>query len=431
VNEAGRGSIEAIRKASLARRRVSHRAVRGLCGLVTAIAVIAAAGCGSSSHSSTAGSSSGSSPAPSGTPYVIGVEGSFSGEFAASTAQPEMIYGVWQQWVNAHGGIDGHPVQVIVKDDGGNPSEALANTQGLLTDHIIAFLGASLAGNFDPLMVQAHIPYIGGYSFNSQGVATLSAVDFPLASDTTTLTAGTVETAKRLGSTKDAAIVCTSNALCNTAGATLKAAAAFDQTSDVATLGVSTTAPNYTAQCLAARNAGATAVEIGTDAVTAAHVASDCAQQGYSPTWMAVDGPATNTMLNTAALDGLVSGQSMFPWFSDAVPGMAEFWSALKKYAPSILPSSEFGPNDVDTWAGLQMFAAAASHLGNNPTAGGVFQGLYSLKNETLGGLIPPVNYVAGQTEMPTCYFAIQIKNHQWTLPFGTSPQCPAAGVPK
>jgi branched-chain amino acid transport system substrate-binding protein len=193
---------------------------------------------------------------------------------------------------------------------------------------------------------------------------------------------------------------------------------------------VAAAAPNYTAACVAVNQGGATAIQLALGAATAIHVADDCARQGYKPLYTSVDGSTTNSMLADSNLDGMLSAQSTFPWFSAAVPGAAQFQSVIKQYNPSILTSTQFGSNDIGTWAGLQLFAKAAAHLGDSPTANGVIQGLYSLKNETLGGIIAPVTFVAGQIRVPTCYFVMQAKNHQWTLPDGTAPNCPGAGVP-
>ena len=33
---------------------------------------------------------------------------------------------VWQQWTNAHGGVNGHPVEVLIGDDGGDPGRYIS-----------------------------------------------------------------------------------------------------------------------------------------------------------------------------------------------------------------------------------------------------------------------------------------------------------------
>ena len=46
---------------------------------------------------------------------------------------------------------------------------------------------------------------------------------------------------------------------------------------------MSLTQPNFTAECLAARNAGLTFLMLGMDTNSERRVISSCAQQGYNP----------------------------------------------------------------------------------------------------------------------------------------------------
>ena len=46
---------------------------------------------------------------------------------------------------------------------------------------------------------------------------------------------------------------------------------------------IAATAPNYTAQCLAAKQAGVTSINIGSPAPCPPEWAEDCSQQGYNP----------------------------------------------------------------------------------------------------------------------------------------------------
>ena len=46
--------------------------------------------------------------------------------------------------------------------------------------------------------------------------------------------------------------------------------------------------------------------------------------------------------------------------------------------------------------------------------------GLYSLKDETLGGLVPPTTYEAGQASVGNGYFIVMLKNGV-LAPYGIS----------
>jgi hypothetical protein len=47
-------------------------------------------------------------------------------------------------------------------------------------------------------------------------------------------------------------------------------------------------------------------------------------------------------------------------------------------------------------------------------TAADVKKGLYDLKNETLGGLAPPLNFTPGKPAFANCYFTFKVENGQY-----------------
>jgi branched-chain amino acid transport system substrate-binding protein len=85
--------------------------------------------CGSGSSSSTIAGSSPSSAAsrgkPTGGSITIGTICSCSGLQAGQLGALGKVAQVWASNVNASGGINGHPVHLIVKDDGSNPATSL------------------------------------------------------------------------------------------------------------------------------------------------------------------------------------------------------------------------------------------------------------------------------------------------------------------
>ena len=66
-------------------------------------------------------------------PIVLGDICSCTGPEASSVSQTSPTIQAWASWENAHGGIDGHKVEVIVKDDGYNPGTALSDATQLVT----------------------------------------------------------------------------------------------------------------------------------------------------------------------------------------------------------------------------------------------------------------------------------------------------------
>lgn len=98
--------------------------------------------------------SGGSSPAPAssasepplstatGTPYVVGAVTPLSGSLAFIGSGLKAGTTAYYNYVNAHGGINGHPIKLIALDDGGDVNKALTATHQLVQqDNVIAISG--------------------------------------------------------------------------------------------------------------------------------------------------------------------------------------------------------------------------------------------------------------------------------------------------
>ena len=82
--------------------------------------------------------------ASSGKPLVVGDLCSCTGPEASTISQTTAVVKAWASSVNAHGGIDGHQVQIVVKDDGYNPTTSMAEAEALVQqNHIVALIDAS------------------------------------------------------------------------------------------------------------------------------------------------------------------------------------------------------------------------------------------------------------------------------------------------
>ena len=58
-----------------------------------------------------------------GKPIVIGSVGSFTGPQAPALGAVDDTLKAWAEWKNANGGINGHPVKLIIEDDGSNADQ--------------------------------------------------------------------------------------------------------------------------------------------------------------------------------------------------------------------------------------------------------------------------------------------------------------------
>src|SRR5207249_3835892 len=123
----------------------------------------------------------------------------------------------------------------------------------------------------------ATIPITGG---NSADVPfQLDANMFPSGTTLAPLFYGMAEQVKNLGKPKVAVLACAELPSCAGLAKTWKAVGekAVGGVKVVNTGKISATAPNYTAQCLAAKNAGAQAMMVGHSSDVIARVADSCA----------------------------------------------------------------------------------------------------------------------------------------------------------
>jgi branched-chain amino acid transport system substrate-binding protein len=417
------------------------RGRRRLSSVVTVVgvaAVIGLAGCGSSSSSSSSSTAAASSSAAGGSgttsassgkvPYVLGVISSSSGPIASTVGQMGPTVTAWAKWRNANGGIDGHPVKAIVMDDGGNPSTALQDVKQMVTqDHIIALMPLSgTESDFGPYTKQVNIPVVGGLDAAVQ-YSTLSNW-FSLGLNTPATTASGLKLAANMGLKKAGVMYCAEVAACSEVVSEVAGLGKPLGVSVASTSSISSTAADYTAQCLKAKGAGANFLFVSAAAQQQLNVATSCVQQGLKAPLVTGNININNTWLKVPAANGGIAAVPTFPYTDSSNAATQAFQSAMKQYAPSLLSSSQFGSANASAWTSGQLFAAAAAagDMGNSPSMAGIFKGLYALKNETLGGLSGPINYVKGANAnvKNNCGFVLQVKNGKMTEPQGLKLIC-------
>jgi branched-chain amino acid transport system substrate-binding protein len=393
----------------------------------TAAGAGAVSGGGNSSAGAPAVGSGPTAARPAGplAPIVLGNVGTYSGPVGGTLYVVPTMLQVWAAWTNAHGGIAGHPVQVISADDGGDPARSRSEVQDLVENkHVIAFLA-----NFMPLdlqgslsyLEQKHIPVIGGDEVNAEW--TSSPVLFPVGTTFLETMDGTLREAHAANAVKVGIIYCVEAATCDLQNKHIAEAAPRFGEQVVYTARISLAQPDFTAQCLGAQQAGAQAIWVGAEANSAERLANSCARQNYHPLYMTGAIATTNREADLPALDGLVAPDSTFPWMlTGGSPEITAYQDAIRQYSPNLEQSG--GTSMV--WTSGELLRKAMASIGAQPTTDAIFKGLWSLKNETVGGLTPPVTYAANQGAPPVpCYFVVQVKGGRWTSPKGSTYQCP------
>ncbi len=252
-----------------------------LLGVAAALAVVVSVSACSSSSSSASNSTSatgGGQSSASGSPITIGVLCSCSGPFGSTIASAWEVVQAWQKSVNASGGLNGHPVNLTEKNNGSNPGTAATNAQSMISDKVAAIIDLDiLDAVWQKPVTAAKIPVIGG-NFSSTPFYT-DPNWYPSGQTNDSITYAVVATAKQAGAKNLGQLYCAESVQCQESVPLIKADGQSLGVPDVYNASIAATAPNYTAQCLAAKQAGVTAIFIGDSTSVIARVAEDCNKQ--------------------------------------------------------------------------------------------------------------------------------------------------------
>ncbi len=385
-----------------------------LSSLVSAVALI---GSGFAFSSGTAGAAQ-----PSGTPIKIGYLMTNSGSADANEAA---VFSAWVKWANAHGGVNGHPVQVTTDIDPGNVAVAVTDVQKFIAQGDTALVDAD--GNdaaWASIAEKAGVPV-----FTSTETIAFSGDDaFGIPQSPVLLPAEEMIAAKKAGIKKLALFYCTEYSQCSEAIPFYSSVAKEDGIDLVYSAAVSGSAPNYLAQCLAAKSAGATALVIGSTSATAERVQANCAKQGYAPHLLGASGDYQESFAGSPGTNGSIIAVGSVPFFDTHDPAIKTMTDDLKQYDPSILTSGYFNDNTTWNW-GIGTLLLEAANAGKFTkttviTPAALKSALLAIHTTTVGGLSTPITFTQGKPETNDCFYTAGIKNGKFTLPYGLKVTC-------
>jgi branched-chain amino acid transport system substrate-binding protein len=405
---------------------------RLLFSVATAAAALALSACGSSGSSSSNSASGGAPAATSGTaglkgkPIVVGMICSCTGPESSAVGNNISVINAWASYANANGGINGHPVKVITMDDQQNAATTLQDAKTLVEqDHVVAIVGESsfVDASFAPYVAHAGVPVIGGSNYEASFQSNPDF--FPSGGQQVSGLVGQFALAKQAGKKVLGTIYCAESPICSQLVPLANGVAPMYGLKSF-TAKISSTAPSYTAPCLAAKSAGVDAMFIADNSPIVLRFVAACAQQGYTPQQVSSTQTATSAWLSDGTLDGALLTNLNANGYDTSTPAIATFQAALKKYAPGAINGSAFSGEEINPWSGGLLFQAAAkaAHLTPSSTPADVKKGLYALKNETLQGVAPPLNFTAGKPAFIPCWFAEQVKGGKFTSLNGNRPSC-------
>lgn len=95
-------------------------------------------------------------PAAAQDTYVVGLTGALTGPPSSTYAPAVDALRIYIDRVNTAGGVNGKKIQLILEDDGAQPSKAAANAKKLLTqDKAILLLNTSLSSTYAPVIAES------------------------------------------------------------------------------------------------------------------------------------------------------------------------------------------------------------------------------------------------------------------------------------
>jgi ABC-type branched-subunit amino acid transport system substrate-binding protein len=331
----------------------------GLAALCACAAAVALAACGSSSNSTT-GASAPPAARPTGTPIKVMIAGTLDGP----TNLPELPHGAQAaaEDINAKGGVNGRPIDVLVCDDNNPSPDACARKA--ISEHVAAVVGSQSNG-INPILEANGIPQVGPYPFISDDYTQPNS--FPVSAGSAAA-GGAVKLLAGLGVHKIVPLILEG------ASATATSVAFMKQTAEhvpgitiLPSIGLPFPSTDLSAQVAKAAASGAQAIVVlafptqNVQVLQAARAAGVTQKLVFSG---ATFPQALADKLKSAA-EGVYTISSFLP-VSAKVPAIEQFNQDMERYAHG----QELSDISLNSWAAMQMFAIAAKHAKTIDAAG-------------------------------------------------------------
>lgn len=359
------------------------------------------------------------------TPLVVAIVGTFSGPAGSVYAPQVQGARLWVKSVNTKGGVNGHPIKLLVYDDSGDPARSRSQVQDAVENQKAgAFFG--LGGGFTGpsnagYIASKRVPVVG--SAGAMDFVYSSPWYFPQASEGAAMYRSWLPAvgSQVQGKTKLGLLICTEIAECDLTRKALRdtaKGAGFDIVYDGS---ASIAQPDFTAECLSARNAGAEVMFSVMDSNSQSRIAASCARQGFRPLWSMGSSIAVDRHKKDPNLAGAVASTGVFPYFQSGTPATDEYQAAFKAFGGAV----DQGVGAATGWTAGKLLERATASLPEPPTSEAILAGLWSIRNDDLGGLTYPLTFVEGKPAEPkSCWFNLQIHKGEWINPDGYQLHC-------
>lgn len=385
-----------------------RRHVAGICTLAVAALGMAACGSTSSSTSSSASSSSQSSPLTIVDISTLTTPGQSLDVFPEAPAGANAAANA----INQQGGIDGHPIRIVVCDDQASPNQAAVCGREAVSDHAVAVTSQSLfSSSYIKELAAANIPLVGN---NVIGPADFtSPYSFPIgASVLSSYSAGALGLIK-LGATKVgiARIDTSLNIItANSVVAAVKSGGG-QFTTDVA---VPTTVSDYGSYAQDLKQSGANGVVLIESEAASVGIIQAAAELGYHPKWVIPVGTLTDAQMKQLAplVDGAVAPTALPLTVDTALPGMNTFISQMKaEQARGDSAAATLDQTSLTTWLAVYAIADTLKGSTGSITSTVLLSKLRALHSLSLFGLVNWQPNVPGPANEPRVSSGLEYVN--------------------
>jgi len=294
---------------------------------------------------------------------------------------------VADSWINAHGGIAGHPLQAHFCDAQGTPTAAAACARQAVAAHAVAVVGSfTFTGDaIVPILAAAHIAYFGNCCALSASEFT-SLDSFPLGNQPL-YAVGAVQRAVQDGCK-------------HMVGVIIQGAESFEPLMTNAAnalhakiykyVSLPATAKDYSAQVAEATSGGTDCLLMVVSETPYIAWNNAFAQSGSTARMYGPQGNLDSVSIKgfTQATNGdIIAG--MYPDIS--LPQWADYRAALKQYNAD--PTQDYNSlGGLGTWTAYQAFKQVVESM-KGPITAVSFQKAASTAKINLPGMIPPINF--------------------------------------
>jgi ABC-type branched-subunit amino acid transport system substrate-binding protein len=294
----------------------------------------------------------------------------------------------YEKWINAKGGINGHPLQIEVCDDRGTPTQATACARKAVQDNVVAVVGSySFFGdNIVPVLAASKISWFGECCAGTPSELT-SPDSFPVGSSLM-YAVGEVQRSVKDGCNGiNAVVVDGAQPYIEPMQNAIKALGKKFVTTPII---VPQTSQDETA-LVAKATSGAQCLDMVLNESLfkpwfAALEATGKKVRMYGPQGNldAVSIKGNETAANGDIVVGSYPDISTSPW--------ADFRAALKQYnAPTTYDYNSLG--GLGTWAGYAAFTQVVQKMSGPVTNTAFYDQATKMANLNLNGMVPPVNF--------------------------------------